>query len=300
MEHRQLLNFLSVCEEKSFSKAAKRCFITHQGLSKSIKQLENEFNAPLFLRTSSGIETTEFGKALHDAILPYMDQHDKIIDMMHRFKNRNEQCLSIGIINGFYKFLPPHFLNLFMDTNPDISVNIMSFNDDVCQQSMLDYNINIGFAYAPVNENLFESFFFERTKIGLAAGKKHRFSKSESIKPHELKGEQLIVLDDNRHLTDFCYRNNIKPCVRLSLAELDLAYELCVSGHMICFSGLLIAIRYGLNFITIEDSDLYIDNYLIVNRNTHKSVAVEKFIAYAREQLSGWNPSGAPSRTEHI
>jgi DNA-binding transcriptional LysR family regulator len=69
MDHRQLLNFLSVCEEKSFSKAAKRCFITHQGLSKSIKLLENEFNVPLFVRTGSGIETTEFGKALQDAIL---------------------------------------------------------------------------------------------------------------------------------------------------------------------------------------------------------------------------------------
>jgi DNA-binding transcriptional LysR family regulator len=299
MDHRQLLNFLSVCEEKSFSNAAKRCFITHQGLSKSIKQLENEFDVPLFLRTSSGIEVTEFGKALQDAILPYMSQHDKIMDMMCRLKSRSGQCLSIGLINGYHKCLPPYFFSLFMDTNPDISIDIMSFSDALYQQPMLDYNISIGFSDAPVNESLFESLFFKQSKIGLAVGEKHRFSKSGSIKLHELKGEQLIVLNDSRHLIDFCYRNDIIPHVRLGLADLDLVSELCASGRMACFLGNNIPINLtGLAFIDIEDSELYFETHLVANRNTHKSAAVEKFIAYAREQLSGWAPSGTPPRTE--
>jgi DNA-binding transcriptional LysR family regulator len=295
MDHRQLLNFLSVCEEKSFSKAAKRCFITHQGLSKSIKLLEDEFNVPLFIRTSSGIETTEYGKALQNAVLPYISQHDKIIDMMRHLKDRNEQHLSIGMINGYHKYvLPPCFFSLFMDTNPDISIDIMSFTDDIYQQSMVDYKTNIGFANAPVNENLFESLFSERIKIGLVVGKTHCFSKRESIKPHELKDEQFIVLDNNRRILDFCYRHDIKPCVRLSLTELDLAYELCASGRMTCLAGYPIANLFGLKFIAIEDSDLYIEIHLVANRNTHKSEAAEKFIAYAREQLLKWSVAEAP------
>jgi DNA-binding transcriptional LysR family regulator len=138
MDHRQLLNFLSVYEEKSFSNAAKRCFITHQGLSKSIKQLEDEFDVSLFVRTSAGIETTVFGKALRDAILPYMNQHDKIMDMMRRLKDRREQYLSIGIINGYHRCLSLCFFSLFVDTNPDISIDIISFSDKLYQQSMLD------------------------------------------------------------------------------------------------------------------------------------------------------------------
>jgi DNA-binding transcriptional LysR family regulator len=298
MDHRQLINFLSVYEEKSFSNAAKRCFITHQGLSKSNKQLEDEFDVPLFLRTSAGIEATEFGKVLHDAILPYMNQHDKIMDIMRRLKDKSEQCLSIGTINGYHKCLPPYFFSLFMDTNPDISIDIMSFSDESYQQTMLDYNINIGFVGAPVNESLFESLFLRRSKIRLAAGSEHRFSKRGSIKLHELKGEQLIVLSDSRHLIDFCYRNDIKPHVRLGLAELDLVSELCASGRMACFLGDIPINLAGLNFIDIEDSELYFETHLVANKNTHKSVAAEKFIAYAREQLLDWKPSGALPRTE--
>jgi DNA-binding transcriptional LysR family regulator len=294
MDHRQLLNFLSVCEEKSFSKAAKRCFITHQGLSKSIKQLEEEFDVPLFVRTSSGSKITEFGKTLRDAILPYISQHDKVIDIMRRLKDRSAQCLSIGIINGYHRCIPLYFFNLFIDTNPDISIDIMSFSDELYQQSMLEYNIHVGFAGSPVNESLFESLLFERKKIGLAVGEKHRFSKRRSVKLHELKGEQLIVLNDNRYLIDFCYRNNIKPRVRLGLAELDLVAELCASGRMACFQGEEIAHLAGLKFIDIEGDELHFETHLVVNKNIYKSTAVEKFIAFAKEQLSDWNLSGTP------
>jgi DNA-binding transcriptional LysR family regulator len=297
MDHRQLLNFLSVCEEKSFSNAAKRCFITHQGLSKSIKLLEDEFGVSLFVRTRQGIETTEIGKALRDAILSYMDQHDKIIDMMRRLRDGCER-LSIGLTRGYHRFLSPHFFSLFLDTNPDISLDIISFGDKVWHQSMLDYKINIGFVTAPVNESLFESLFFERRKIGLGVGKTHRFSKRGSIKLHELKEEQLVVLNDNPYLIDFCYRNDIKPRVRLGLAEPDLIYDICATGHTGCFMSNLNANLVGLNFVNIENSEICIENYLVANRNTHKSAAAEKFIAYAKEQLPDWNPSGTPPRTE--
>jgi DNA-binding transcriptional LysR family regulator len=298
MDHKQLLNFLSICEEKSFSKAAKRCFITQQGLSKSIKQLESEFDVPLFVRTMQGIETTKFGKALQDAILPYMSRHDKIIDMMRRLKDKNDQCLSIGIINGYHKCLPPHFFSLFVNMNPDISIDIVSFYDELSQQSMPDYNIDIGFADAPIDGNMFASLLFSRSKTGLAVGKNHRFSKRGSIKPYELKDEQLIVLNHNRYLVDFCYRNSIKPRVRLDLAELDLVSELCASSQMACFLSHVTAKLAGLDLIDIEGSELYFETHLVANRNTHKGAATEKFIAYAREQLSDWTLPMAPQQTE--
>jgi DNA-binding transcriptional LysR family regulator len=297
MDHRQLLNFLSVCEEKSFSKAAKRCFITHQGLSKSIKQLEDEFGIPLFVRTRQGIETTEIGKALRDAILPYMDQHDKIVDMVRLLKDRGERLL-IGLVHGYHRLLPLHFFSLFLETNPDTSLDIMSFSDEAWQQSMLDYKINIGFVPAPINGDLFESLFLERQKIGLGVGKTHRFSKRGSIKLHELKGEQIIVLNNNPHLIDFCYRNDIKIRAHLGLAEPDLVNDFCTTGHTVCFMSDLIANLTGLSFVDIENSELYIETHLVVNRNTHKSAAVEKFIAYAREQLLDWSLPGTLPRTE--
>ena len=47
--------FYYVAQYKSFTKAASNLYISQQGVSKSIKTLEDELGAPLFLRTNSSI-----------------------------------------------------------------------------------------------------------------------------------------------------------------------------------------------------------------------------------------------------
>jgi DNA-binding transcriptional LysR family regulator len=57
MEQRQLLNFLCNCEEKHITRAADRRFITRQGLSKSLRELEEELvpgNNKYFTQQSVG------------------------------------------------------------------------------------------------------------------------------------------------------------------------------------------------------------------------------------------------------
>ena len=64
MNTKDLKCFQAVYEEKSVSRAARRLFITPQGLSKIIRQLEEELQASLFVRTARGMEATESGKFL--------------------------------------------------------------------------------------------------------------------------------------------------------------------------------------------------------------------------------------------
>ena len=64
MDFRQLETFVEVCEQMSFTKAASNLYISQQGVSKSIKTLEDELGAPLFLRTNSSITLTNYGVIL--------------------------------------------------------------------------------------------------------------------------------------------------------------------------------------------------------------------------------------------
>lgn len=48
MELRNLVYFVQVCEDKNYSIAACKLFITQQALSKSIKTLEAELGSSLF------------------------------------------------------------------------------------------------------------------------------------------------------------------------------------------------------------------------------------------------------------
>lgn len=64
MRMEQLKYLVEVAEAKSMSKAAERLFVSPQAVSKAIKQLEEELDATLLVRTSTGVEFTTVGESV--------------------------------------------------------------------------------------------------------------------------------------------------------------------------------------------------------------------------------------------
>ncbi|MFD9130253.1 LysR family transcriptional regulator [Kitasatospora sp. NPDC059571] len=64
MEIRHLEYFVAVAEERHFTRAARRLMVSQSGLSASIRSLERELGAPLFVRTTRSVQLTGAGQAL--------------------------------------------------------------------------------------------------------------------------------------------------------------------------------------------------------------------------------------------
>jgi LysR family transcriptional regulator, hydrogen peroxide-inducible genes activator len=67
MQLRQIRHFLLLCEELSFTRAARRGDASQPSLTKSIRALETELGARLFRRKPT-IQLSELGRAVH----PYL------------------------------------------------------------------------------------------------------------------------------------------------------------------------------------------------------------------------------------
>lgn len=61
MDIRDLKVFQMITVEKSVSKAAKKLYMTPQGVSKILKNLETEMGSQLFVRDKNGMHLTESG-----------------------------------------------------------------------------------------------------------------------------------------------------------------------------------------------------------------------------------------------
>ena len=55
MNPKQLHCFITAAQEGSFSKAAKKLYLSQQALSKTIDKLEEELDVPLFIRGVAGL-----------------------------------------------------------------------------------------------------------------------------------------------------------------------------------------------------------------------------------------------------
>ena len=74
MKSNQVRYFIALCEEQSFSRAAKRCGVSQPSVSNAIRRLEEESpGGSLFHRSRSGTNLT----ALGITVWPYLDQINK-------------------------------------------------------------------------------------------------------------------------------------------------------------------------------------------------------------------------------
>ena len=62
MELRQLHHFVALAEERQFTRAARRVNIVQSALSTSIRALERELDAPLFVRSTRDVRLTGAGE----------------------------------------------------------------------------------------------------------------------------------------------------------------------------------------------------------------------------------------------
>jgi DNA-binding transcriptional LysR family regulator len=74
--------FVVVAEEGGFSAAGRRLHISQPALSQTINALERQVGVDLFVRTSTGVQTTHAGRALLDEARAILARHDRLVGAM--------------------------------------------------------------------------------------------------------------------------------------------------------------------------------------------------------------------------
>lgn len=87
--------FLTIAQEGSVSKASKLLYMTPQGTSKVLKNLETEMGCQLFIREKSGMKLTESGERFREYALKDVDDYYQVKkDILHIEAETEEGCRS--------------------------------------------------------------------------------------------------------------------------------------------------------------------------------------------------------------
>jgi DNA-binding transcriptional LysR family regulator len=83
-----LLAFLAVARERSFTRAAARFGISQSALSHTIRQLEARLGVRLLTRTTRAVAPTEAGERLLQRIGPHFDQIEIEVDALNELREK--------------------------------------------------------------------------------------------------------------------------------------------------------------------------------------------------------------------
>ncbi|MFT0534349.1 LysR family transcriptional regulator [Castellaniella hirudinis] len=124
MEIRHLRCFLAVAEELHFARAAERLHIDQSPLSRTIKELEEELGAHLFIRTTRSTQLTRAGRLFLEHVPRIFAALDQARDSVKSAANGFHGQLRIALSDGVTPSRLPALLARCREEDPEVEIRL--------------------------------------------------------------------------------------------------------------------------------------------------------------------------------
>ncbi|RUV54777.1 LysR family transcriptional regulator, partial [Mesorhizobium sp. M5C.F.Ca.IN.020.14.1.1] len=104
-DFKDLLWFLAVAEEKSFTRAAAKLGITQSTLSHTIKRLETRMGIRLLTRTTRSVATTEAGERLRQSLSPRIAEIETEIAALMEFRDKPAGTIRLTVSDHAFEIV---------------------------------------------------------------------------------------------------------------------------------------------------------------------------------------------------
>lgn len=162
LDHR-IDTFICVCDEMSYTRAAKALSMTQPAVSQHIKYLEKLYGAELFTYEKKQLKLTEQGKLLLMAARTMKSDEEFLRNKILKVKNRVSVCrMGATMTVGDYAIIKP--LKRYMANHSDTEINMTVANTDELLEKLKNHEIDFAVieGYFPKEEYDYVTFSTER------------------------------------------------------------------------------------------------------------------------------------------
>lgn len=289
MEIRQMKYFIQICIDKSFSKAAKNLHISQQGLSKTIKNLEDELDISLFYRSSKGVVPTEFGNLLLENSKKMVTEFDLMLDFLYDKAKLKKRTISIGLPQILYTHFFATIISEFQEKYPEIKIEIVELGSYECENKTEHNLLDISLVAKPVNSERFQFIPVFSCDMILLVNKENPLSQKNVVNLKDLKNEKFIMLSSeykSRELTiKCCLQLGFKPNIIFTTSLLELIIELVDLNNGIAILPELNSLRAikssnKVSIVTFQDIPFKMEAGFIINRGQSLNYITDILINY--------------------
>ncbi|MEV6606822.1 LysR family transcriptional regulator [Kutzneria sp. NPDC051319] len=193
MELRQLEYFVAVAEECHFTRAAQRMRVAQSGLSASIRSLERELGAALFLRSTRQVELTEAGRALlveaRRALTTVAAGRDAVAAVQGLLRGR----LAVGTLQCLCTVDLPGILSRFSKAHPGVDIQLRHDSSGALVEQVRAGRLDVAFVTRPArvpDEVMLTPL--DIMPMMLACGPEHPFATRDHVDLRELDGLPFV------------------------------------------------------------------------------------------------------------
>ena len=293
MDMKDLEYFRVICQEKSIGQAARRLYLSSQGLGRILRNMEAELDTTLLVRTKKGIVLTESGKALLKTAEQIGESWQNLSQEIRNIENRKRGAVDLLSAYGIIRLLTPDCLTAFREAWPDIELGYREYPDCQVERLFLEKEGNVAFSIGPCPEGLYDIMELESFSVKLLVNESHPLSRKKEVTIEDLRGEKLFI-----ESSEFKIYHLICDKCREAGFEPDIVYE--TSGFSLCHKmvaknrGLSVTVDFvfddmrqnGLVMIPFSDGDYRWSAQMLTRKGEYISEEVQIFMKHVKDWMN--------------
>jgi DNA-binding transcriptional LysR family regulator len=192
MELYSLQVFLTVANEKSFSRAAEKLLRTQPAVSLSLQRLEQELGEKLIDRSGKDLILTDAGHIVLEYARRFESLQREFDNSLAELRDNSAGRLTIGANESTTIYLLRH-IEKFRQLYPKVKVQIRRSLSSKIPNELLDGNLEMGaISYDPADERL-KSKVIYIDALAFIVSPRHRLANKKAVSIVELGAERFIA-----------------------------------------------------------------------------------------------------------
>lgn len=251
--------FYVVAETGNITKASEQLCISQPAVTKQIKNLENQLNTPLFIRTKKGVVLNECGQKIFLNVKQALTLLEETNSMIKEFTNLNTGTIKIGISTTLMRKFLLKYVEIFHNNYPNIVIDIYTDPTKKLITKLKSGMIDLVIGKFPDNYDKDLNYYeLDKTKYIFIANKNYFDLKDSTLNPRELEKYPILLQEypSNSRISAEKYfeANGVSIEPKMNIASSNLLIDFINMG-------------YGIGYVTelyVKD-ELKNDNIFKVN-----------------------------------
>ncbi|MGE7622806.1 LysR family transcriptional regulator [Viridibacillus sp. NPDC096237] len=297
MDLKRLNYFITIVNNKSYSKAAEKLHISQPSLSNAVKKLEHEVGAPLLERSTRKFALTDAGELLYTRATIMLSQMDIMNKEMKEVIVGGKGEVVLGIIDSLKTWLPKLIYN-YKQSYPAMVFKLFDvLSVEHVKQTLQTYKSHAIITNQLIYEEDIDSIPLYKERLVAVLPQEHPLSKKTTLSLADLEQESFIISTEGFQtridIINAFKEEQLKLNIQFEIDRFETAVSL-VRNHL---GVTIVSENYVMEPIDktvirrpIDHPFLERTVYLAYMKNRHLPVAIQQFLQSVEEHFSTNKP----------
>ena len=240
---RRLHYFLTVAQERSFTRAAERLHVAQPALSRQVRQLEQELGVELLYRTTHEFELTEAGGYLLERGPMLLEASEELWRSVRSFGLGERGALVVAYGPSVSYETAPKLLTALAARHAEITLSTNVRPTAEVLEAVTGGSVDVGLVRCPPRTSDLETWTIRLERLGILLQDSHPLAAEPSVELGDLADETLLMHRREANpghydaLLELCRERALEPQIRLREISFDPTQTPLVRGEAVAITG---------------------------------------------------------------